>query len=83
MLKLIPPEEEDYVLAHQVRYLAMLFDYYTDGASCSKKRNSNSVVDVGLCKPVNGELVARSHRGRDRRKLISWKDMECNPGYPY
>jgi THO complex subunit 5 len=36
-----------------------------------------------LCKPVSGSLLARSFRGRDRRKMISWKDMECTSGYPY
>jgi THO complex subunit 5 len=30
-----------------------------------------------LCKPVSGSLLARSFRGRDRRKMISWKDMAC------
>ncbi|GLT63475.1 hypothetical protein SLA2020_360380 [Shorea laevis] len=32
---------------------------------------------------INGRLLARSFRGRDRRKMISWKDMECTHGYPY
>ena len=41
-----------------------------------------SVVDVGLSKPVSGRLLARSFRGRDRRKMISWKDVECTSGYP-
>ncbi|RVW40517.1 THO complex subunit 5B [Vitis vinifera] len=31
----------------------------------------------------SSRLLARSVRGRDRRKMISWKDMECTPGYPY
>ncbi|XP_062076871.1 THO complex subunit 5B [Humulus lupulus] len=83
MLKLLPPDHENYVLAHQVRCLAMLFDYYMDDISPSEKRKTTSVVDVGLCKPVSGQLVSRSYRGRDRRKMISWKDMECTPGYPY
>ncbi|KAF4375451.1 hypothetical protein F8388_024110 [Cannabis sativa] len=83
MLKLLPPDHENYVLAHQVRCLAMLFDYYMDDISSSEKRKTISVVDVGMCKPVNGQLISRSHRGRDRRKMISWKDMECTPGYPY
>lgn len=84
MLKLLPLDHENYVLAHQIRCLAMLFDYYMDDlSSSSETRRTTSVVDVGLCKPVSGQLVSRSHRGRDRRKMISWKDMECNPGYPY
>lgn len=81
VLKLLPLDQENHVLAHQVRYLAMLFDYFMDEASPSAK--CTSVVDVGLCKPVSGSLLARSFRGRDRRKMISWKDMECTSGYPY
>jgi THO complex subunit 5 len=84
MVKMLPQNEENYILGHQVCCLAMLFDYYMDEASpSSEKRKSTSVVDVGLCKPVSGQLIARSFRGRDRRKMISWKDMECTPGYPY
>ncbi|CAK7347536.1 unnamed protein product [Dovyalis caffra] len=81
ILKLLPLDQENYVLAHQVRCLAMLFDYFMDEASPSAK--CTSVVDVGLCKPVSASLLARSFRGRDRRKMISWKDMECTSGYPY
>lgn len=81
---MVPPDEENYILAHQVCCLAMLFDYCMDEVSpTSENRKSTSVVDVGLCKPVSGRLIARSLRGRDRRKMISWKDMECTPGYPY
>ncbi|XVE55890.1 hypothetical protein DITRI_Ditri03aG0193500 [Diplodiscus trichospermus] len=84
MLKMIAPDEENYTLSHQVYCLAMLFDYYMDeAASSSEKKNSSSVIDVGLCKPVTGRLLARSFRGRDRRKMISWKDMECTTGYPF
>lgn len=80
---MLPSDHENYVFTHQVCCLAMLFDYYMDGLfSSSEKRKSTSVVDIGLCKPVSGQLVARSYRGRDRRKMISWKDMECTPGYP-
>ncbi|KAJ4841539.1 THO complex subunit 5B [Turnera subulata] len=81
IIKILPLDQEHYILAHQVRCLAMLFDYLMDEASPSAK--STSVVDVGLCKPVSGRLIARSFRGRDRRKMISWKDMECTSGYPY
>ncbi|KAF5747042.1 THO complex subunit 5B-like isoform X1 [Tripterygium wilfordii] len=84
ILKILPEDEENFVLAHQVRCLAMLFDYYVDKASQPlEKRKSTSVIDIGLCEPVNGSLMARSVRGRDRRKMISWKDMECTPGFPY
>ncbi|KAE8659112.1 Abscisic acid responsive elements-binding factor 2 isoform 1 [Hibiscus syriacus] len=51
--------------------------------SPSSEKNTSSVIDVGLCKPVSGRLLARSFRGRDRRKMISWKDMECSTGYPF
>lgn len=84
MVKMVPPDQQNYILAHQVHCLAMLFDYCVDEASpSSQKRKSTYVLDVGLCKPVSGRLLARSFRGRDRRKMISWKDMECTPGYPY
>lgn len=83
MLKMLPSDHENYILAHQVCCLAMLFDYYMDElSSSSEKRKSTTVVDIGLCKPVRGQLVARLYRGRDRRKMISWKDMGCTPGYP-
>jgi len=83
-LKMIPLDQDNFILAHQVCCLAMLFDFYmAEGSSSSEKRKSTSVVDVGLCRPVNGKLLARSYRGRDRRKMISWKDSGCTPGYPY
>ncbi|PKI50632.1 hypothetical protein CRG98_028944 [Punica granatum] len=76
MLKMVPLEHENYVLAHQIHCLAMLFDHYLDGASSSSgKRDSTSIVDVGLCKPVTGSLLGRSYRGRDRRNIISWKHV--------
>ncbi|KAF8410071.1 hypothetical protein HHK36_002593 [Tetracentron sinense] len=84
ILKMLPWDYENHILAHQVCCLAMLFDFYMDETSpFSGKRKTTSVVDVGLCKPVSGWILARSFRGRDRRKMISWKDMECTPGYPY
>lgn len=84
IINAIPAAEETLVLAHQVRCLALLFDFYVeDGGSSSEKRRSTSVIDVGLCKPMTGKLVARSFRGRDHRKMISWKDGSCTPGYPY
>lgn len=83
ILKMLPYDHENYILAHQVRFLAMLFDFHIhDTPPSAKTTKSTSVVDIGLCKPVGGRILARSFRGRDRRKLISWKDMECTPGYP-
>ncbi|KAK7410040.1 hypothetical protein VNO78_00516 [Psophocarpus tetragonolobus] len=79
ILKMLPVNQQNYVLAHQVSCLATLFDYYLDEASPSSERtNCTSVVDVGLCKPVTGRFLGRSFRGRDRRKMISWKDMKLN-----
>nr|XP_023891239.1 THO complex subunit 5A-like [Quercus suber]POE62146.1 tho complex subunit 5b [Quercus suber] len=83
ILKMLPLDQENHILSHQVCCLAMLFDYFMgEASSSSEKRKSTSVVDVGLSKPVSGRLLARSFRGRDRRKMISWKDMECTSGYP-
>ncbi|KAG9451039.1 hypothetical protein H6P81_011004 [Aristolochia fimbriata] len=84
ILRMLPLDCDDQILAHQIRCLAMLFDFLVDGSSSfSGLTKSNSVVDVGLCKPVNGRILARSFRGRDRRRMISWKDMECTPSFPY
>ncbi|KAK6939607.1 THO complex, subunit 5 [Dillenia turbinata] len=84
ILEMLPWDQENNILAHQICCLAMLFDFYIDEASMSsEKRKSTTIVDVGLCKPVTGRLLARSFRGRDRRKMISWKDLECTPAYPY
>lgn len=81
--KMIPSDEEDFILGHQVCFLAMLFDFYMDeGAGTPKRKNSTSVVDVGLCRPINGKLIARNFRGRDHRRMISWKNNGCTPGYP-
>lgn len=84
LLKMLPLDQENYALSHQVHCLAMLFDLYLNDASQpSDSSKCTSVIDVGLCKPVSGGLLARSYRGRDRRKILSWKDMECTPGYPF
>ncbi|KAL0360837.1 UNVERIFIED_CONTAM: THO complex subunitB [Sesamum radiatum] len=83
IIRMIPFDQENLILGHQVLCLAMLFDFFVDDGSPSEKRRSTSVIDVGLCKPVSGRLVSRSFRGRDRRKMISWKDNICSPGYPY
>ncbi|XP_022636689.1 THO complex subunit 5A isoform X2 [Vigna radiata var. radiata] len=83
ILRMLPVNQQNYVLAHQVSCLAMLFDYYLDEAFPSSERtNCTSVVDVGLCKPVTGRFLGRCFRGRDRRKMISWKDMKLNSSCP-
>ncbi|GMH04032.1 hypothetical protein Nepgr_005871 [Nepenthes gracilis] len=83
-LKMLPSDQQNYILSHQVCFLAMLFDFYMNEVSQPyEHRTSTSVVDVGLCKPTSGAILTRSFRGRDRRKMLSWKDMECSPGYPY
>ncbi|XP_028783942.1 THO complex subunit 5A [Neltuma alba] len=80
MLRVLPAEQRNYVLAHQVRCLAMLFDYHLEEASPpSGGKSCTSVVDIGLCKPVNGRFLNRSFRGRDRRKIVSWKNFELTP----
>lgn len=83
LMRMIPFDEDNIVLGHQVLCLAMLFDFFVDDGNVSSERRSTSVIDVGLCKPVSGELVTRSFRGRDRRKMISWKESNCTSGYPY
>ncbi|KAK4428977.1 THO complex subunitB [Sesamum alatum] len=83
IIRMIPFDQENLILGHQVLCLAMLFDLFVDDGISSEKRRSTSVIDVGLCKPVSGRLVSRSFRGRDRRKMVSWKDNICSPGYPY
>ncbi|KAK7310850.1 hypothetical protein RJT34_08611 [Clitoria ternatea] len=83
ILKMLPVDQHICILAHQVSCLAMLFDYYLDESSPSSERTScTSIVDVGLCKPVSGRFLGRSYRGRDRRKMISWKDMTFNSSCP-
>lgn len=83
MIKMLPNDQLNYVLAHQVCCLAMLFDYYLDDASPSSERiNCTNVVDVGLCKPISGRFLSRSFRGRDHRKMISWKDMKFTSSFP-
>ncbi|KAG0471602.1 hypothetical protein HPP92_016148 [Vanilla planifolia] len=70
IFKIISMDNEDFILAHQIRCLAMLFDLHFD--TRFGKRNS-SVIDAGLGKVVNDSLLARVRRGRDRRSLLSWK----------
>nr|CAD1826232.1 unnamed protein product [Ananas comosus var. bracteatus] len=80
ILEVLPEDYENYILAHQVRCLAMLYDFHFD--ECREKRKSTSVIDVGLCKPVGGTILTRAVRGRDRRRMISWKVEDCTPGFP-
>lgn len=80
ILKILQLDHENYILAHQIRCLVMLFDFNFD--LHDEKRKNTSVIDVGLCKPVSGTILARSVRGRDRRKMISWNGTDCIPGYP-
>ncbi|KAH7655597.1 THO complex subunit 5 protein [Dioscorea alata] len=80
ILRHLPPDYENYILAHQVHCLAMLFDFQFESRPDKRK---SSVIDVGLCEPVSGSIVSRSFRGRDRRKIISWKGIGCTLGYPY
>ncbi|XP_076912835.1 THO complex subunit 5A [Bidens hawaiensis] len=82
VMKTIPWEEENFVLGHQICCLAMLFDFYVNGDSSTDKGNNTCVVDVGLCKPVNGGVASRTFRGRDHRNMLSWKDNGCTSGYP-
>ncbi|XP_012838725.1 PREDICTED: THO complex subunit 5A isoform X1 [Erythranthe guttata] len=83
LIRMLPLNQERAVLGHQVLCLAMLFDFFLDDGDLCSERRSNSVIDIGLCKPVSGGLVSRSFRGRDRRKMISWKENICTSGYPY
>lgn len=59
LIRMIPLDEENLILGHQVRCLAMLFDLLFEDGNPSSERRRNSVIDVGLCKPVSGELVTR------------------------
>ncbi|KAL9680524.1 hypothetical protein QQ045_018403 [Rhodiola kirilowii] len=68
VLRMLPWDQENYVLAHQVHCLALLFDLYFDEAYMSS--------DSGKTEPVHDKIKTRLIRGRDRRKMISWSDME-------
>ncbi|KAF8730284.1 hypothetical protein HU200_017267 [Digitaria exilis] len=79
ILRSLPSSCEDYILAHQVMCLAMLFDMHFD--EDYEKRKVTSVIDVGLCKPVSGTMLTRSVRGRDRRQTIYWRGADCSSSY--
>ncbi|CAA6664331.1 unnamed protein product [Spirodela intermedia] len=86
ILNMVPWEWDEEILSHQVRCLVMLFDLQIERRQTTTPltQRSMSIIDIGLCKPVTGSMLARSSRGRDRRKMLSWKSMECAaPGYPY
>ncbi|KAJ4817616.1 THO complex subunit 5 [Rhynchospora pubera] len=65
VLGVIPEDYENYVLANQIRCLAMLFDLNFGGSD--ERRKIASVVDMRIGEP------SRSVRGRDRRMAIYWK----------
>ncbi|XP_051151063.1 THO complex subunit 5A-like isoform X2 [Andrographis paniculata] len=81
LVRMIPENQQNFVLGHQVMCLAMLFDLFMGNGEVSSEERC-AVIEVGLCKPVCGGFVTRSFRGRDRRKMISWKDKVCTSGYP-
>uniref|UniRef100_A0A7N0TQ76 THO complex subunit 5 n=1 Tax=Kalanchoe fedtschenkoi TaxID=63787 RepID=A0A7N0TQ76_KALFE len=68
VLRMVPRNQENYVLAHQVHCLALLFELYMDEAYLSS--------DGGKAKRACDKINNRSIRGRDRRKMISWNDIE-------
>lgn len=65
ILGIIPGSCENYVLANQIRCLAMLFDLNFGGSDERKK--IASIVNMRIGEPT------RSVRGRDRRMAIYWK----------
>ncbi|CAN6478618.1 unnamed protein product [Victoria cruziana] len=81
ILKSLPEDHQHDILAHQVHCLAMLFDFLVDQAALPVRKGIR-VVDVGLCKPIDGMILSRHFRGRDRRRMVSWKDRGCVSGYP-
>ncbi|XP_031492285.1 THO complex subunit 5A [Nymphaea colorata] len=81
ILKMLPEGHQHDILAHQVHCLAMLFDFLMDQVPLPVRKGTH-VVDVGLCKPVDGMILSRYFRGRDRRRMVSWKDRGCVSGYP-
>ncbi|KAJ3695901.1 hypothetical protein LUZ60_001278 [Juncus effusus] len=68
ILKVIPLECANYTLAHQVKYLVMLFDLYFSEPDERKK------IMALVGEPVSGNLRARFVRGRDRRMSVYWEN---------
>ncbi|KAK8970678.1 hypothetical protein KSP40_PGU021461 [Platanthera guangdongensis] len=75
ILKMLSVDHENYVLAHQIRCLAMLFDLHFN--TLYEQQKSSSDVDTELYKPLHDSLPARVVRGRDRRRMLSWKGLGC------
>ncbi|KAK6130876.1 hypothetical protein DH2020_035394 [Rehmannia glutinosa] len=63
LIRMIPFDQENLVLGHQVLCLAMLFDFFLDDGNPSSERTCTSVIDVGLCKPVSGGLNLNAEVG--------------------
>ncbi|KAK6130889.1 hypothetical protein DH2020_035364 [Rehmannia glutinosa] len=63
LIRMIPFDQENLVLGHQVLCLAMLFDFFLDDGNPSSERSCTSVIDVGLCKPVSGGLNLNAEVG--------------------
>jgi THO complex subunit 5 len=66
IIGIVPVACENFVLANQIRCLAMLFDLNFGGPD--ERRKIASVVDMRI-----GERT-RSVRGRERRMAIYWKN---------
>ncbi|KAK4481513.1 hypothetical protein RD792_012414 [Penstemon davidsonii] len=80
ILRMIPFDQENLVLGHQILCLAMLFDFFLDDDNLLSDKRGTTMIDNDLSRLLSGGLVTRSFRGRDRRKMISWKDTICTPG---
>ncbi|KAJ7564599.1 hypothetical protein O6H91_02G024900 [Diphasiastrum complanatum] len=72
VLAKLPKSEENYVLAHQIALLSMLFDLEVDYelAYQSVPHMNSTLLNMGLSDVLDGKLGPRSFRGRDRRKLL-------------
>lgn len=66
VIEIIPVAYENFVLANQIKCLAMLFDLNFGGSD--ERRKIASVVEMRIGEPT------RSVRGRDRRMAIYWKN---------
>eukprot|EP00252_Welwitschia_mirabilis_P025574 TRINITY_DN8050_c0_g1_i1.p1 TRINITY_DN8050_c0_g1~~TRINITY_DN8050_c0_g1_i1.p1 ORF type:complete len:833 (-),score=179.81 TRINITY_DN8050_c0_g1_i1:329-2782(-) len=79
ILQNLPPLEENQILGHQIKFLAMLFDLYIEkDVSYPEHQKGILVTDVGLSDPISGHLLTRSIRGRDKRMMISWSNKVKN-----
>ncbi|XP_078441458.1 THO complex, subunit 5 [Wolffia australiana] len=75
IMNMVSEEWEYEILANQICCLAMLFDMHVDQLqTIPPAQRSISLADLGPWQPVIGSSsFGRSARGRDRRKLLSWK----------